>query len=323
MSSEKEVKTKGKTQLTTKANLSFNVNKFRNQIYQIYESTEKIKPKCSKAHVYLACVNEVLCCKLIENAQKHIGKDKDGLYTISRQALKYSIELNPNMNKCFHQYLLMYDETLGYENKYPISKKNVITFIESKFGKELHITKQGYDFLTYILIKLTNNIILSSIILLEYSLKKSINYKTINCAIKLELLNSEALCEVFLRQLESTESLIASIKGEGDNEEGEDEDTNVNNNDGDDESDDSDDSDDDDDNDKVKVTEVDECSKAISTKKPIEQKDIINSTDACNTNTNTNIEVKNKNKNKNKKDEQKDAQKDAQKVTPKSKKKNN
>lgn len=205
--------------LTTQANLSFNVNCFRKYLMNVFELFNCQKPKCNKAHVYLACFNELLCRKIIENVQEHLSKDSNGLFKITRQALKYSIELNINLNKCLFSHILTYDETLLYENKYPISKQTVVNFIERNFGTDIFITQQAYDFLSYILVKTSNHVIINLIELLKYSGKKTLNYSTILHAVRLELKNSECIRDEFVRKLEETHILFGNTKDEKDNDE--------------------------------------------------------------------------------------------------------
>lgn len=207
-----------KTQLTQKANLYFNINKFKNYIFDTYTALGVGKPKCNKAHVYLTCFCEHMCIKLIQNVQVYVSKDANGLYKISRQALKYSIELNRDLARCLIPMLLMYDETLIYEKKFTISKDIVIDFIEKNFSKDIDFYKDAYDFLAFVLTKSINDVIINTIELLSHSGKRTIGYSTILSAIKLEFKNSEVIRNEFVRKLEEVHLLIDSLKNENNND---------------------------------------------------------------------------------------------------------
>ena len=243
-----------KTKLTAKAKLDLNVNKFRNRINEVFvplalaqakldrnlKKTRKdddgdkveididyddeetlmkyVKPKCNNAHVYIAAFNERLCKILIENAKQHVSEDKSGLLTIGRDTLRNVIELNDKLKRCLISYLSMYDETLGYSDNFPIPKKLMIEHIECRHGSSIHFTPQAYDFLAYILSKITNNLIIKCWEILNFAGKKSINYKTVVTAVRLELCNSESLRDEFIMHLKEKEILVGAIKGDGDSD---------------------------------------------------------------------------------------------------------
>ncbi len=219
--------------LTQKSNLTFNVMRFKKSLIETCKVISTNNYKCSKAHVYLTKLNELLCYKLIENVNKNVEKDKNGLYTITRAMIKTSIETNDMLKRCFSNYLFQYDETHIYESQYPIAKKIIINFIEIKFGSMINFTPQAFDFLIYILIKATQNVIAISIELLNYADKRSINYKTISAAVQIELRNSEELREFILKQLHETYLLIGNTKdinNTNDSDDDDNKDNNVNDN---------------------------------------------------------------------------------------------
>lgn len=207
--------------MTENAGLTFNVNPFREGIITYHKNRGLTVPKVNKAHVVLSAALEKLCHLLVKEALKHVKKDKTGLKTVTRPVLKYAVMLNKDMDSYYHMHLKSFDPNQDYLSQHPVTKKALRYFLDSKFGKNHHLTNKAFNMLNFLLMTLYIDTLRVSHDLLAFSGKKKINKPTVRFALRV-LLKDTALCASLTEEMNRAFSAIEDEKEDG--EDGEDDD---------------------------------------------------------------------------------------------------
>lgn len=192
---------------TTEANLNWNVNRFKTWIKKYIErnidknydkndddENENQPQKITLAHIALGAMNEELCYQIINiTKNNHVQKGKNGLYNISRRAMTYAIKLNRDMSLYFSSSVDSYDRTMQYSDQFCILQKDVKAYIDKMLGNDVRITDKACDFLIYLLVRASNDIVSSAYHIMTYAGYKSMNEKSIITAIKIKFDKTEEL----------------------------------------------------------------------------------------------------------------------------------
>jgi len=204
--------------MTEKAGLTFNVNPFREGIITYHRNRNLTIPKVNKAHVVLAATLEKLCHLVVNEALKHVKKDKTGLKTITRPVLKYAVMLNKDLDTYYHMHLKLFNPDQDYLAQLPVTRKTLRYFLDNKVGKNHRLTNKASNLLNYLLMTLYIDTLRVAHDLLAFSGKKKINKPTVKSALRV-LLKDSALCASLTEEINRAFSAVEGEKDEG--EEGE------------------------------------------------------------------------------------------------------
>lgn len=188
-----------KTLLTEKVGLSLNVNAFRSWTKRYLENTGltvvqkggegkpdvNVVPRLTGIHIALTAVAEVLCTELLNITIKRTERDKSGLYSITSNTLRYAFMLDDDLEHLCNRFLKTFNPTMDYSNQFCISKKDVMTFVENKFGKNVDIDSSGYNLLAYLLSSVLIDFTCTSYLLMNYAGRKSLDFNVVRTVVKL------------------------------------------------------------------------------------------------------------------------------------------
>ena len=203
--------------MTEKAGLTFNVNPFREGIITYHRNRNLTIPKVNKAHVVLAATLEKLCHLVVNEALKHVKKDKTGLKTITRPVLKYAVMLNKDLDTYYHMHLKLFNPDQDYLAQLPVTRKTLRYFLDNKVGKNHRLTNKASNLLNYLLMTLYIDTLRVAHDLLAFSGKKKINKPTVKSALRV-LLKDSALCASLTEEINRAFSAVEGEKDEGDEE---------------------------------------------------------------------------------------------------------
>ena len=214
-------------QLTTKANLTFNVNVIKARGLKPYFEQHGLNtPLFKKAHVVVAAVLEKMCELIVTEAKQHVKRDTSGLHTIARPVLRNAVMLNKELDQYFHMSLRSFESEQMYGTQVPVSTKDLKSFIESKFGKnDVFLTPKAWNFLCYLLMVTFLDVTRISNELLTFSDKKTMERNCVRSALRL-LLKDTSVCHKLVEEVNRAWEAVVDDKDEdeaGEDEAGEDE----------------------------------------------------------------------------------------------------
>lgn len=187
---------------TYDAGLMFNVINFRKWMKLQFDINDDKIPIFAGGHIALtACIEEMIRL-IINSSLDYLPKDNAGLYELTKSSILNGILMNNNLKYIFIQYINSYDEHENYTSNYPVKKQILINFIDKYFSKNIKLSNEGYNILSFLLTKFAVNITKNSKYLIYYAGKKSINYKTIMFAIK--MFCPEFIINTLIRQIEDS-----------------------------------------------------------------------------------------------------------------------
>jgi hypothetical protein len=170
----KKKPTDGLNNATRKAGLNLNVNRFRDAILGQLENSYNVKkeeqPTISGANIVLTSLVENLIPVILSAAEVNFKKDKSGVLQMTKSSISYGVQMTPELNDFFHQYLLTFNPNMQYADTYCIDKKDMETFIRKTHPK-LQLEADGYNMLSYLLNCFSSRIIRSAYLFLKYTRK--------------------------------------------------------------------------------------------------------------------------------------------------------
>jgi hypothetical protein len=198
--------------------MGFTVNK-KNENGDITEET----PNISGAQYSLTGTEQVLCSTLLNLAFNKAKKTTAGLYNITEELLTNVIQLNPEFNSIYGNFLLNYKPKNNYlslleikefkEDKDDKEKTNEISIFAEKYACEggnskINLVDDGMNFLMFILN--CNRMMLADCAywLVRYSNKKQITNRAILYAVKNHYSNSKNLCASICKKLDEVSDLV-------------------------------------------------------------------------------------------------------------------
>jgi hypothetical protein len=175
----------GINKATDEAGLSFNVNTVKADMRKYYRDHDlclkKIQgedkkvvyeiPQFSQADVAVAALLQYICGVLVEEALKHVKKDKSHLRRIAPTHLYQAIQMNSELKTRFLVDLKHFAEEtdVSYENNVPINDKELNAFVEKDFGKHVMLTPKAKNALYYFLLRTYVTTLTTSFYLLKFS----------------------------------------------------------------------------------------------------------------------------------------------------------
>lgn len=211
--------------LTTKVNLNFNVNAFRTWLKKYYEHNElyapKSKPKDTDkeakemedhvpkfkgAHVALAAATEVLCNYILKETVKQLTKGTNGLYDISRAAIKYTVTLNENLEFLLSRSLTKFEKDSMYDSQFCIPHKEMTRYIDLSFGKNISLDNKAHSMLIYLLLSFCKDVARHIFNTMTYANKRSLDFGVVMCTIK-NLCNGGDIEHDMVLKIEDTKKL--------------------------------------------------------------------------------------------------------------------
>jgi hypothetical protein len=206
---------------------------------------ENKSPKFRASHVAMSAFSQELCNIIVTQVLKHVNKDKDGLFNISRKDVRYAIDLNDDLNAYFNLHLRRFDKTLSYEEQLCISENAISKFIDDNINKNIKFTDRSYNLLSYLLLKALIDVVDLAQAVGVFAKKGSIGWEAVIFAVK-QLFKESAVSDALILKISECMKLIDAWVDKDENKE---ESNNVGDNDNDNDND-NDDNDDDDDNNK-------------------------------------------------------------------------
>lgn len=184
---------------TKKADLWYNVEQMHRSLTKSYKQLNDTAPKFSGGHVATSAVLERLTRLLCEASLEQTGKDKTGLEPVNRQTVKKAILLSDDLKEYFTPVLWRYNKnSTHYWDALPFDKKDFDTVVNKYFPK-LQLTSKAELFLGHCLLNVYDDLVATSLTLLQYANKKSMTPSTVSTVVTLRfpsnlavLLNKEA-----------------------------------------------------------------------------------------------------------------------------------
>jgi hypothetical protein len=184
---------------TKKADLWYNVEQMHRSLTKSYKYLNSTAPKFSGGHVATSAVLERLTRLLCEASLEQTGKDKSGLEPVNRQTVKKAILLNDDLKVYFTPVLWRYNKnSTHYWESLPFEKKDFDTVV-NKYFPNLQLTSKAELFLGHCLLNVYEDLVATSLTLLQYANKKSVTPSTVSTVVTLRfpsnlaaLLNKEA-----------------------------------------------------------------------------------------------------------------------------------
>jgi hypothetical protein len=188
---EKEVASKNKKETSTKkssepnkatalSGLELNVRAYRGWMTKQLSVLSEIlptghpQPRIATGFYAMGCLNENLARYILESTTKHLVKDDAGLYNLNRTSILYGIQLDDDLNKLFNNSLLGYNKDQNYGIQYCLPEKDVKSYIDKVFGKNMHLETSGYNLLIYLLMNFSTKMMKYSMHLMLETKKKSL-----------------------------------------------------------------------------------------------------------------------------------------------------
>lgn len=194
------------TKLTQKTGLNFNVSSFKLWLKNYYTDNEKYvsKPKSSKedeekahkddqkdhipkfngAHVALSAAVETLCQKIMKEVISHTPKDNSGLYNISYNSIRLVVALDNDLKYLFSRSIEIFTKNMSYESSFCIPRKEMIRYIDSTFGKNIHLKPEAYNLLAYLLLRFSIDVANNIYNMMVYANKKTLDFSVVMYAVK-------------------------------------------------------------------------------------------------------------------------------------------
>ena len=201
---------------TFKANLSFNVNTFKQWLKGQFEimpplpakakakkpakdqkakddeedgEEEKTKSdgklKINGAHIALAAANETLCNMIIKETISYLPKEKTGLYVLGRSSLTAALQMNNEMLSYYFQSMKTYDADTNFGKQYCVAREDIRKYVSKNFGENIDIDATGFNLLAYLLIKFSSQISKTACLVISYAKKTMLDAKSIYTAVKI------------------------------------------------------------------------------------------------------------------------------------------
>jgi hypothetical protein len=179
----KTVKSGKLNKITEKAGLTFNVNACKSKLKDYYGSSEAPCPKFAGGQIAITAVLEGMFKVLLLECRNKIRKTTTGNCIVTRDALLNQVILQ---NSSFVDYyatsLSKFDKDLLYRNLVPITD-NEFKAVVSQVDDSLSFDPQARNFISYLLLKVFNDLACAGGILLRHSKKSTLDGRTILFAI--------------------------------------------------------------------------------------------------------------------------------------------
>jgi hypothetical protein len=198
---------------TDKAGLSFNVNETKKWIKKQLEISGHIVknmdgknevvydlPKFTGAHIALTAIIESMIMNIMNEAISHLPKDISGLYILSLPALSLPLQLNTHMKRVFLEAIEKFDPDINYSDLFWISKKDIYTYIEKKYGDNIKLDARAFNLMCYILVEYASMILKTAHYMMLYAKKKSLDTNSFRYAVLIH--TPDAISNIICQKLD-------------------------------------------------------------------------------------------------------------------------
>lgn len=178
----------GLNALTRSANLSFNVQRFKDLIknqLKISGVADDGQPNITGAHVALAAANEALCLELLRPIMAQLGKDKSGLFPLSKAAISNAVQLDSDLNSLLYRFLVTFDADTVYTSQYCVDQAVLTAFVEKNQTSTIKLDHSAYNLVAYLLNKFSVLMTKSAHVIMQYGHRKSLNGGSVLAGIKI------------------------------------------------------------------------------------------------------------------------------------------
>lgn len=164
-----------------------NINLFNKMIinYKNLNYSDKKAPNIHNAHGALYFLNNTLCDEIVKNAIINIKKDIVGMVTLDYTTLYNSLANNDDLISVYKYTRSLYDDNLLYNAEYTVTYTNMMNRI-SKIDERIKLTNDNaYNFLIFLLLKTTKEILRIADIIRISGKKGTLNENHITDAVKI------------------------------------------------------------------------------------------------------------------------------------------
>jgi len=163
------------------------------------ENRSEKAPLFRGGHIALTSCNEQLCNYLCESAVDKLDKSKNGLYEMTSNSLLMSVRLDTEL-EFLRPLSEKFDSNSTYA--YPVTKKDVLNFIEKTHKDRISLTDSGYNCLSYLLYQFTVNATRIVGLLIKELECRSVTKETVLCSVKI-MTSSQLLTGRFEKGVEA------------------------------------------------------------------------------------------------------------------------
>lgn len=179
-----------------------NINLFNKMIinYKNLNYSDKKAPNIHNAHGALYFLNNTLCDEIVKNAIINIKKDVVGMVTLDYTTLYNSLANNDDLISVYKYTRSLYDDNLLYNAEYTVTYKNMMNRI-SKIDERIKLTNDNaYNFLIFLLLKTTKEIIRIADIIRISGKKGTLNENHITDAVKI-IFGNRHLAKILINKI--------------------------------------------------------------------------------------------------------------------------
>lgn len=219
---------------TRKANLYLNVKRTQKWLKKYYEryttekknekgELEKHPIKLIKSYHVLTASDQTLCLKLINLEESTSKKSINGLYNITEEQLINDVKINKDFKYTFGKFLDAYETHEDYFSQLEYDSKQFNKFIEtfafSGGNSNIHLNKQAFNFLSFIILKARIMIVETAYQMIRFANKSSVNDNAILYSVNTIFIGD--LLQAIHKKIEDVSNLLKGTIIDKDNEENE------------------------------------------------------------------------------------------------------
>lgn len=220
--SDKSSKKSDKTSSTVvDVGFTFNKTSISNKYMRdYYKKNMSEPPRFRKAEYYMTGILEYVFKKLVTISKEYANQEPSGLINMRRNALKYAITYNDDLDNFFHVFLVKnnFDPETDYTKQIPVAEKDFNKLLDKTAGKKTVLSSKANNFLYYLTLKVGNEILRVTRLLLETSSGKTLKASIMKTAVDI-IFRESLLAQELNKEITRIQSLVEDLKDDEKNDE--------------------------------------------------------------------------------------------------------